>query len=219
MIELISIHIPKTAGSSLFQLLKKAYGKTSVLKINIPDPSDGQEIISDEDIDEAQVIHGHLRISDLQDIILKNDPKIITWLRDPVERVISNYYFSMQRIRAGKARDSKIHTINFSLPEYASLEENRNRASWFLDGIRIHELFFIGLTEYFNADIRELGRLLNWPEKIEIPHRKSSSAFIKNNNCATRYSEIDKKMKEEIGRLNSLDVDLYREVLALRNKI
>ena len=216
MIELISIHIPKTAGSSFFQLLKKVYGKEYVMKINVPEPD--MNFHSVRDTGPAKVIHGHIRVSQLEDVIREDDPRIITWLRNPVDRVISNYYFSMQRIREGKAVERKSNTIAFSLPEYAALDENRNKASWFLEGIRLEELFFVGLYEEFMSDISRLGKMLGWDDNHKVPHRKNSSSFIENNDCTTQFRDINAEMKKEIATLNSIDVALYEEALRLRNK-
>ena len=218
MIELISIHIPKTAGSSFFQLLKKVYGKESVMKINALEPAPDMNVHYARDTGTAKVIHGHIRISQLEDIIRESDPRIITWLRNPVDRVISNYYFSMQRIREGKAVERKSKTIDYSLLEYAALDENRDKASWFLEGIRLEELFFVGLYEEFMSDITKLANMSGWSAAYKVPHRKSSSSFIENNDCATQFRDINTEMKKEIAALNSIDVALYEEAIRLRNK-
>jgi len=218
MIELISIHIPKTAGSSFFQLLKKVYGKESVIKLNALEPGSDMSFDHTRDTGTAKVIHGHIRISQLEDVIRKNDPRIITWLRNPVDRVISNYYFSMQRIREGKAVERKSNTIDYSLLEYAALDENRNKASWFLEGMRLEELFFVGLYEEFISDIARLANMSGWTAAYKVPHRKSSSTFIENNDCTTQFRDINTEMKKEIAALNSIDVALYEEALRLRNK-
>lgn len=213
MVELVSIHIPKTAGSSFFQVLKKVYGKEAVFKINTM--GDG---LKDEIPVGISVIHGHIRIEELTRILEKYRPKLITWFREPVDRVISNYYFSMQRIREGKARPEKIHTRNYTLLQYAGMEENRNRANWFIGGQSLEEFFFIGMYESIEEDMSSLMQMMNWPEEISIPHRKSSSDFIDNNDCATKFDEIDDKMRAQIAELNSLDVVLYQRAVKLREK-
>lgn len=212
MIELVSIHIPKTAGSSFFQVLKKVYGKDAVLKLNTMDAG-----MDDNLPGGIKVIHGHIR-ADVIAGTFRDQPKLITWLREPVDRVISNYYFSMQRIREGKARPEKMHTRDFTLLEYAQMEVNRNRASWFLEGSPLEEFFFVGMYESLTDDMNELMRLMNWTDEIRIPHRKSSSDFMMENDCATQIHEIDDKMRSQIAELNSLDVDLYRQAIILREK-
>ncbi len=217
MIELISIHIPKTAGSSFFQLLKKVYGKEAVLKLNIMEGETAD--ISESITNTTRVIHGHLQAGRLKEVIAKNNARVITWMRDPVERVISNYYFSMQRIREGKARAHKLHTRDFSLLEYAAMDENKNKASWFLDGLALEDFFFIGIYEQFENDISQLSQLMGWPSQAELPHRKSGDAYTKDNDCTTAYRDIDEKMRSDLTEFNSLDVDLYQQALRLREVI
>jgi hypothetical protein len=217
MIELISIHIPKTAGSSFFQLLKKVYGKEAVLKLNSMEGETAE--ISESITDATKVIHGHLQAGQLREIIAKNNARVITWMRDPVERVISNYYFSMQRIREGKARSHKLQTREFSLLEYAVIDENRNKASWFLDSLALEDIFFIGIYEQLENDISRLSQQMGWPTQPELPHRKSGVEFVKDNDCSTAYRDIDGKMRSELAELNSLDVDLYQQALRLREVI
>ncbi len=219
MLELISIHVPKTAGSSFFRILKQVYGKESVLRLNTMNLTEDQiEKISldPKNQDLLKVIHGHLKISQLDQIIQDYQPRIITWLRNPVERVISNYFFSMQRVREGKALARKSSTIDFSLIDYASIEENRNRASQLLDNRKLNELFFVGIYEQYEKDIEILGELLDWPLNIQIPHRKVGSDFISNNDCKTQFKDITEEMREEIAELNELDVILYNEAKSIR---
>lgn len=222
MTELVSIHIPKTAGSSLFRLLKLVYGREAVTRINTMGRS--QSEISKlkpgpGNSGFGMVIHGHIRISELEDVIRRDHPKIITWMRDPVDRVISNYYFAMNRIREGKAPSRKAYTINYSLTEYAAIQENRNRAAYLLENTPLDQLFFIGLYEQYEDDIRLLGNMLGWPENMDIPHLKQTNISMVENNCKTQFQDITDEMRNELARLNSIDVDLYRKVKTIRNSI
>jgi hypothetical protein len=219
MVELVSIHIPKTAGSSFFRILKQVYGKASVTRLNTLNLTEDQ--IKEISLDPynpnlTRVIHGHLKITQMEAIIKEFKPKVVTWLRDPVDRVISNYYFSMQRVREGKAMDRKSGTRGFSLLEYARVPENRNRASQLLDGGRLSDLFFIGIYEQYDKDLALLGDMLEWPAGMQIPHQKSGSAFLKDNDCATQFTDITTEMREEIAILNSLDVTLYNKAKSIR---
>lgn len=221
MVEIVSIHIPKTAGSSFFRLLKKVYGRDSVLRLNTLYMTDEQVVernIHPDNPDLRNVIHGHIKISQLSAIIEGNKPKIICWLRDPVERVISNYYFSMERVMEGKAREHKNETRDYSLLEYASLDENRNRACMLLDNIDPEDIFFIGFHEQYEDDISILGEKLDWPMFIDIPHQKDGSDFKETNTCKTQYEDITDEMRAEIADLNDLDVTLYEKAKAIRAK-
>lgn len=219
MLELVSIHIPKTAGSSFFRMLKQAYGRNGVLRLNTMNlPEDRLDEVLDElkSIALPRVIHGHVQLSLLDYIIGEYHPKIITWMREPVDRVISNYYFAMQRVREGKALARKAYTRDFSLLEYARIEENRNRASMLLAGTKVEDLFFIGFYETLEQDTRKLGELLGWTDFFQLPHQKSGSDFIENNDCKTQFQDITEDMRQEIAKLNELDVILYQQALDTR---
>lgn len=219
MIELISIHIPKTAGSSFFQLLKKVYGREKILKVygmrGIPENLE-LSIFPEDDVRQARVVHGHFCYTQMKAFIEENQLRMITWLRDPVDRVISNYYYSMFRIREGKAKPEKEGHKHFSLLEYANIPSSRNMMSWFLEGSNLSDFFFIGLKESLQDDLLELGKKLQWPENIVIPHRKDAADFIRNNDCTTQFDDINTPMKEEIASLNEDDIRLYEEVKKIR---
>ena len=96
MIELISLHIPKTGGRSLRRVLKNVYGDTLDLRQEIhdfyPDVKTSPPL-EDDFPDHTRAIHAHLSIRHFMPIIQAHNPKVITWIREPVERMISNYYF------------------------------------------------------------------------------------------------------------------------------
>jgi hypothetical protein len=95
-IELVSIHIPKSAGTSFFKSLKLAYGKDGVTRVDIPIPHDAAaETLNRKPPAElpasTRVGHGHFRLRDLPaGYGSRPDTPVITWLRDPVDRVLSN---------------------------------------------------------------------------------------------------------------------------------
>lgn len=221
MIDIISVHIPKTGGSSLFRILKQVYSRDYVYRMNTINlfGQARENVVTAEEIpSHTMVIHGHLKISQLKDIIRRDEPKIITWLRDPVERVISNYYHSMQRIRLGKADERKLGTIDYSLTEYAEIEENRNKASFQLETYKLDELFFVGLYEYMDEDFELLKDKLLWSDHLMMPHAKNGSRFKTENNCKTQIEDITDDMRHHIAALNASDIELYNEAKAMREK-
>ena len=41
----------------------------------------------------TKVIHGHFLFSEIEDLVERDDPKLVTFMRQPNERVISNYHW------------------------------------------------------------------------------------------------------------------------------
>lgn len=214
-VKLVSIHIPKTAGTSFIHSLKKQYGYQKVTRIDI---NDNKIRINKIPLSKAyvykkiSVIHGHYSIGLLNNQLhLPSNIPVITWLRDPVERVISNYYYLYKRLDEELKEEKKelniLSKMRRSLIEYAQDERNCNRMSKFLKGIELKDFFFIGIVENYDKDIQELGRKLNWSTPEIVMHNKTGKI-----NKLT----IDEKTKALIRSYNKKDQVLYEQALTLR---
>lgn len=210
-IELISLHIPKTAGTSFRDILKKVYGKSKLARVDIrKDIRLNKKQLRDSSLkNKIAVVHGHFSYKDFkQNFDIPEGCNVITWLRNPTERVISNFYYldsvSKSRFRSKKRENirSKLHK---SLLEYAQEEMNRNRMSKFLKGTTPEELFFVGITEHYEEDIRFLSELLGW-----------SSYPVFRRNRTPRKPIIDDQTRQEIEKLNHLDYEIYNKALQIR---
>lgn len=197
MLELISIHINKTAGTSFEQILRANYNH--VLRINTHDglnknrrsnTCDGENLFQHIPAT-AQVIHGHFKAHEVMH--WKKEIPIITWLRHPVDRVISNYFY-----------ESKNGKTKRDLLGYASLKENRNRMSKMLEGACLSDLFFVGIFEFLQKDIARLGHLLGWKHR-GVPRLN-----------VTPYCPVYQRIKSVVATLNEVDMALYKEALNVR---
>ncbi|MCP4397067.1 MAG: sulfotransferase family protein [bacterium] len=217
-IEFVSIHIPKTAGTSFRNILKQVYGKQRVIRIDITLPGEKNSFRSpfsppEKLPNKARVIHGHFRFPDLADLYhLSPDIPIITWVRDPVERVISNYCY-LQKMLCTFLREEQrqidiLSKMERTLPEYARTEINRNRMAKFLEGIRLRDLLFVGIQEDFSKELDDLVTLLNWERVTELRHNSSRA----------QHAPVSGEIEEEIRRLNQQDIELYQQALRLREE-
>lgn len=215
-VKLVSIHIPKTAGTSFFHSLKKQYGYQKVIRIDINKYNKIR--INKIPLSKAyvykkiSVIHGHYSIDSLHNQLhIPSNIPIITWLRDPVERVISNYYYLQKRLDEELKEEKKglniLSKMRRSLIEYAQDERNCNRMSKFIKGIELKDFFFIGIVENYDKDIQELGRKLNWSTPEIVMHNKTGKI---------NKSTIDEKTKAMIRSYNKKDQMLYEQALTLR---
>ncbi len=215
MIELVSIHIPKTAGRSFLVILGSIYDNTNLSNFdrkNYPDKSiPPVEQFASQLNDSIKVVHGHFKFNEISNLNNFKNAKIITWVRDPVDRVISNYFFFKKRISLEIYNSDLQKRKNESVIEYASLDASRNRMHRFLDGLDINSIFFIGLTEYFDIDLNFLAKKLNWGP-IEIPRINDNSEF------KSGLPTVTQEERKIISDLNKIDIELYRKALEIRNK-
>jgi len=215
MIEIISIHIPKTAGRSFLAVLKSVYGENYVAHFDrkhFPDKSipEIEQFLATLDATK-RVIHGHFTYSEISALHRQFQPKIITWLRNPVDRVISNYNFFKKRIAEAPIDSELKLRKDESLLTYAQMETSCNRMSKFIKGIPLNDFFFIGIMEYFEKDLKYLGRILNW-KPFNIP---KINVNPESQVSHSHPSEIMNKIES----LNSEDIKLYTVVSATRNNL
>jgi len=211
MIEIISIHIPKTAGQSFHEILIQQYGdkvddrknlKRKMIKNNI-------ENFTDILLPDKSIIHGHLWYRDVQEIHKKYNSKLITWLRDPVERVISNYYYFMGRIRTLEDHPH-LDKKYYSLMDY-TVEIGSNKVYVFFKGIELEDFYFLGFQEKFNEGIEKLSKKLQWRDDIEIIHKNPRSTWTVHNDIVTQPEDITQQMKDEIRMINIKDYQIFEK--------
>ncbi len=210
MIELISIHIPKTGGTSFYRALQEAYGPGSV-SISYR-RRDYQSAIKQGGLPavlapELKVLHGHLHYSEVRELHQQTQAKVITWLRDPVDRVCSNFSFFKHRLlhpaHNPEVAAANAHRKSETLLEYAQREENRNRIAKFMRGLPPEDFFFIGLLEHFAADFEELGRRLHWPEVPKLPRLNDNRSFRRG------LPELAESGHRALQALNAEDMAIY----------
>ena len=216
-LQLLSVHIPKTAGTSFRLMLYDAYGKDNVArldynfsknKISLNESPFLETVLPDY----YSVYHGHFIPKELYskfDI----DPAIlvITWLRHPVELVISNYYYQYQLFQE-LIQDKGVDIIRMrrSLLEFAADPFNQNRMTRQLQGIDIDDYFYVGLVERFDQDIIELATRLGW-KNVKSYHENITKQH------QDRYKITD-EVKAQIAEWNITDMGLYNHVLSRKSK-
>ena len=212
-IELVSLHIPKTAGTSFFHTLKKQYGQ-HIIRVDINRELWINKIQANKAYisNNPKVIHGHFTIDMLKkEFDLPSNTPLITWLRDPVERVISNYFYLIEILEGAfivKGRHINVlNRMKKSLSEFAQDEKNQNRMSKFLAGTKLEDFFFIGFLESYEQDIQMLAQKLNWSKVDTFQHNVTAKK---------KKPFVDEKTRALIRSYNQKDVELYQKALRLR---
>jgi Sulfotransferase family len=207
-LEIISIHVPKTGGTTFGNILQRVYGGNRIF-LDYPwqDPVDTVE--RDHHL---KAIHGHFSASKYQ-----NFPahiKRIVWIRNPIDRLISHYFYWKSLPVSHQAGDLHRYVIenNLGLLDFAKISAIRNHISQWYINIALNEFYFVGIHEFFEDDWNHLSRLLKF-ESFEV----SSQNENKNKNYqlfkkSTEFREIILKLID----LNSEDMHLYQSALKKR---
>jgi hypothetical protein len=206
------VHIPKTAGTTMLQIIEGHYGADKVLSF--------REIPREERIalvkakgPEIRCVAGHLHYGEHRHFPRPCRP--FTMLREPTERVISLYYFilrektqpSHEKLKRGELTLDQIarrqgaamarfiagHRAKEGIPDADLLAE----AKYVLE----HTMATFGLTERFDESLLMFNRALGWNVR----------GYAKAN--VTKNRPTGEKMGSEqvalIRAYNAVDTELY----------
>ncbi|MEG4022205.1 hypothetical protein [Microcoleus sp. S13C4] len=212
MVELIVVHVPKTAGATFQFILNQVYGGEHIyydyLEGSRPKVYQPAEIPS-----EFRVIHGHFPISKYDNFF--PDAKRIIWLRHPVHLLVSLYFYwlHLPLVNNNHTIVGKIQTSRMGIDEFADQPEVRNILYRHTCGKKLSDFYFVGLQEFFQEDLSELKIMLGWAN-----FRNS----YENLNPNPKYHEdiqkvfADQKLIDKLVENNQQDLALYEEALILR---
>ena len=177
---ILSIHIPKCGGQSFSEYLRKNLGDRYVEDYGIlARPLDrtkssptkqlirktlrglpfGAELLRMRDkmgeasritklTDGVKCIHGHFPVSKYIDQF--PDATLVTWVRDPAERLLSEYNYFMSSPESAP----KWFNYKMNFRDFMGLEETRNEMSGYLNRKYPEGFAFIGITEHYDECLK-----------------------------------------------------------------
>lgn len=242
---LISLHIPKTAGSSFRQALSDGLGEARLhldyghgaafaqLAAAGCDPLDLHRRWLDMGYLEAArafkaargnleepvaCVHGHFPAVKYLPALAERRTRFVTWLREPLSRMVSNYRYWMSLDPAG-VEDPLVARVlreNWSLEAFCLSPALANYQSLWLRRVPLKLFTFIGVMEHYEQDLERLSSLLKAEGLIAEPlkpkHLNSSPA------PDDREAESERRaaLRPAFEKLHARDMKLYRHTLAKR---
>lgn len=92
---LIFLHIPKAAGSTLHPVLERHYSKRSYRTITVPEQLEAFKQSPEAERHRIRLLKGHMPFG--MHSYLEGRSRYVTLLRHPAERVVSHYYYVKRR--------------------------------------------------------------------------------------------------------------------------
>ena len=202
------VHIPKTAGTSVrvgvesflgHYRMALDYGRDNpatsrIIKRLVYDSNDPDAFRTAFDQHDLKFLAGHVQIDNY--IGLFDLDNVATFVRDPVQRVVSDYLHFVRHYGYKHEIDTFISTAHF-----------QNRQARALAGVAIEQIGFIGLFERFDESMRLLNEHFGW----KIPKRKANLS----ERPIERPREIQSSIERKILECNQLDHILYKKACTL----
>ena len=214
----VSIHIPKTAGTAL----AKIFDETSMRRIMFDYGSEWDltsvrtcpsEVKEHRDFIQTyfRYLHGHFHYCKYANIF--SDSPVITTVRDPVDRVISQY---LHVLRSGD-RNIKQHKLvmdgEISVVDFAKFKYIGNAQWYYLEGRPIRDYDFIFVQERLEYSlskfcerfrVSEIREYLRWFDGVPKVNQKPKWL------PKIRSAKITKNDRRKIYSICERDVEVYR---------
>lgn len=237
----IFTHAGRTGGDTFNHLLNTVYNRSRVLHFETYHSAwRTLRDLPDDYLNVLQCIHGHGAPYGIGDSLLR-DTTYLTICRDPVNRVISQYYIYYHDAARGKHK--QIHENSMSLDDYARL--SANEMSCYCVGcpsyqnekpeighlpkiieIMESQFSFVGVTERYNESIFLAHKLLGWDEwyfwekRLENKKRppleqisEETRALIESHNVVDRalYNYACDRLERSFGKLSTAEHAQFEE--------
>lgn len=212
----IFIHIPKTAGSSFRNIIKREYSPAKMLSCAIPKELDYSTQ------KKWEILTGHFPFGIHEKFNLDNFA-YLTILREPISRVISFYNYSRinknhylhelttkysikELLENNDFSDSLIEFNNLQIRLLTGVDApfgacKRDMLDFAINNIEKHFLF-VGIQELFNESMNYLKYLTNWKDlRYTVKNKTRRKSITK--------EKLDRSTLDLIIKYNQLDIELY----------
>lgn len=218
---IISLHLPKTAGMSFGKSLSEFYGDnilfdyedTPMAKSKYDRAYEALSAgikISKKGLGNYECVHGHFLPAKYLLLSEKIEIKFITWMRDPVERMLSHYYYWKRSYDPKRAvsHHKKFIEEDWSLERFCLGSEFQNIYKQYFWGFPEENFDFVGIVEYYQEDLTYFSH--KYFAK-NIPLFQVNTA----GDLGDRYM-INAEFRKKIELHHKDDMEIYRKFLKAR---
>ena len=212
---LVSVHVPKTAGTSFAAALRQLYGER--LRADNGDRplahSRGQRrwaalrhacSMAGAVLPDA-CVHGHFMPAKYA---LVRRARFCIWLRDPVQRVVSRYH---HYCRHGQLEPQHLRwglVPGLSLEQFVRLPQYRNTYAEYLWAFPLRRFDFVGVVERYEQDMLRFADCFGFaPAQMRLERSNG------NPERAGAGYQLEPAQERLIRQCNALDVGIYERAL------
>ena len=212
---IVFLHVPKAGGTTVREQLKAWFPDARHIQFESPQAWDS---MSDEELADYHIFTGHIGFRFVERI---ENPLLLSFLRDPLERAVSQYFYHRNNLRV--VRD-KLDTFEdylssniagfrevldngivwqFAWDQYLSFRKQaqfRDDEELYQAALKnLHKVDFLGFQESMDEDLRSLASFLGCGDDANIVSPKNVTSdkpgeFL--------ISDCDRRSFEHRARLN-----------------
>lgn len=159
MVQLVSVHVPKCAGTSFRLALEAVFGRDGVYRDYGPPVSNPECYRGDPQLlADKQVVHGHFHIRKYN--WLGSSVQRVTFIRDPLQRLISHYFFWQTFEEPLDKLHQRFLETRMTILEFADVRRIANYCTEkFISDVDVPLLDFVGFHETYAEDLERLSKL------------------------------------------------------------
>ncbi|GEM_PF-276701 len=221
--KVIFLHLMKTAGTTLDRIIRRQYGESKVVRFfpkKLDENISGFKALSEAERSNVKVIMGHFHFGLHQR--LPGEYTYITVLRNPVDRIISEYYYilthpehkfhermtSNYRTLTDFVKSGMYHSLDNAQTKYISARKDLEYGSYVPEALETarenlqNHFAVAGLTEKFDETLILLKRIFGWRtpyylrENVTMNRPKKGSLAEEELQVINNYARMDLELNE-----------------------
>jgi hypothetical protein len=208
MIEMISVHVPKCAGSSLKSALMDVFGESNVyqdyadrpLDPSAPVRADPEKFFAAVEatgyghLAASRVVHGHFHARKYQNLKSRHR---IAFLREPIDRLVSHYYYWRNAPRHGHTLHDYVLDNDLGIEEFAALPPIKAiYTDSFFGGANMAAFDFIGFYEDYETDLARLSKMLGLPLRYERTNANEDDVYEERRRAILDDSQLMSRLRD-----------------------